>query len=107
MGLDRQPKGCHYERVDTIFKALGDPVRLVIVDELTARQSQTLFEIVVRLVTNHGFTLSRQAVSKHLAVLESAGIVEIDRVGRTTVHRLNTVALASARAWLTERTDSL
>ena len=90
--------------MDAIFKALGDPVRLAIVDGLVARDGQSLFEIVTRLVMVHGFSLSRQAVSKHIAVLEGAGIVEIDRVGRTTVHRLNTVALASARAWLTERT---
>ena len=90
--------------MDAIFKALGDPVRLAIVDGLIARDGQSLFEIVTRLVMVHEFSLSRQAVSKHIAVLEGAGIVEIDRVGRTTVHRLNTVALASARAWLTERT---
>jgi DNA-binding transcriptional ArsR family regulator len=91
--------------MDVIFKALGDPVRLAIVDELTIRDAQTLFEIVVRLVTNREFSLSRQAVSKHIAVLEIAGIVHIDRVGRTTVHRLDVKALASARAWLTERLE--
>ena len=90
--------------MDAIFKALGDPVRLAIVDGLVARDGQSLFEIVTRLVMVHGFSLSRQAVSKHIAVLEGAGLVTIDRVGRTTVHRLNTEALASARAWLTERT---
>ena len=93
--------------MDAIFKALGDPVRLAIVDELAARNEQTLFEIVVRLLNLHGFTLSRQAVSKHLAVLEGARIISIDRVGRTTVHRLDTEALATARAWLTERTERL
>lgn len=90
--------------MDAIFKALGDPVRLAIVDGLIARDGQSLFEIVTRLVMVHEFSLSRQAVSKHIAVLEGAGLVTIDRVGRTTVHRLNTEALASARAWLTERT---
>lgn len=90
--------------MDTIFKALGDPVRLAIVDELVSRDGQSLFEIVTRLVVVHGFSLSRQAVSKHITVLESTGLVDIDRVGRTTLHRLNTEALASARAWLTERT---
>ena len=90
--------------MDVIFKALGDPVRLAIVDGLIARDGQSLFEIVTRLVMVHGFSLSRQAVSKHIAVLEGAGLIAIDRVGRTTVHRLNTEALATARAWLTERT---
>ena len=90
--------------MDVIFKALGDPVRLAIVDGLVTRDGQSLFEIVTRLVMVHGFSLSRQAVSKHIAVLEGAGLIAIDRVGRTTVHRLNTEALASARVWLTERT---
>ena len=91
--------------MDAIFKALGDPVRIVIVSELATRDAQTLFEIVVRLVANHGFSLSRQAVSKHLAVLESAGLVHIDRVGRTTVHRLDREALATASAWITDRLE--
>ena len=91
--------------MDAIFKALGDPVRIVIVSELTTRDGQTLFEIVVRLVTNHGFSLSRQAVSKHLAVLESAGLVHIDRVGRTTVHRLDREALVTAGTWITDRLE--
>ena len=92
--------------MDAIFKALGDPVRLLIVDELVQHDGRTLFEIVARLITQHGLSLSRQAVSKHLAVLESAGLVEIDRVGRTTVHRIRPQTLASAGAWLTERTPS-
>jgi len=91
--------------MDAIFKALGDPVRIVIVSELATRDAQTLFEIVVRLVTNHDFSLSRQAVSKHLAVLESAGLVHIDRVGRTTVHRLDRETLATAGVWITERLE--
>jgi len=89
--------------VDIVFKALGDPVRLAIVDELVARDGQTLFELVVRLIEIHRFEISRQAVSKHLAVLENAGVIDVDRVGRTTVHRLNLGALTSIRAWLNER----
>jgi len=89
--------------VDIVFKALGDAVRLAIVDELVARDGQTLFELVVRLIELHGFALSRQAVSKHLAILQNAGIVTVDRVGRTSVHRLNGAALASIRDWVNER----
>ena len=100
MGLDRQPKGCHYERVDTIFKALGDPVRLVIVDELTARQSQTLFEIVVRLVTNHGFTLSRQAVSKHLRILTECELVKQKHQGREIYYELEMGKMKEIDKWI-------
>ncbi|WP_274030585.1 ArsR/SmtB family transcription factor [Streptomyces sp. MMBL 11-1] len=55
---------------DDVFKALADPTRRRILNELTERNSQTLFKICARLTTRHGLGLSRQAVSQHLAVLE-------------------------------------
>ena len=84
-----------------LFKALADPTRRVILDELTARDGQSLFEICARLATRHGLALSRQAVSQHLAVLESAGLVTARREGRYKFHDLDTrpIELAVAR-WL-------
>ncbi|MEU4179236.1 helix-turn-helix domain-containing protein [Streptomyces sp. NPDC026589] len=64
------------------FKALAAPTRWRILDELTERNSQTLFEIRARLVTRHGLDLPRQVVSQHLAVLEAAGPVVTLRQGR-------------------------
>ncbi|MEU8668826.1 metalloregulator ArsR/SmtB family transcription factor [Streptomyces anulatus] len=78
---------------DDVFKALADPTRRRILDELTERNSQTLFEICARLATRHGLGLSRQAVSQHLAVLESAGLVVSRREGRYKFHDLNTEPL--------------
>ncbi|MFB8033517.1 ArsR/SmtB family transcription factor [Streptomyces sp. NPDC056004] len=75
---------------DDVFKALADPTRRRILDELLERDGQTLFEICTRLVTKHGLGLSRQAVSQHLAVLESAGLVRTRRQGRYKFHDLNT-----------------
>ncbi|WP_030758188.1 helix-turn-helix transcriptional regulator [Streptomyces griseus] len=72
-----------------LFKALADPTRRVILDELTARDGQSLFEICARLATRHGLALSRQAVSQHLAVLESAGLVRARREGRYKFHDLD------------------
>lgn len=77
-------------RVVDVFKALADPTRRTILDELTARNGQTLFEICARLITNHGLGSSRQAVSQHLEVLESAGLVETRREGRYKFHYINT-----------------
>ncbi|MFJ8249711.1 ArsR/SmtB family transcription factor [Streptomyces sp. NPDC094466] len=78
---------------DDVFKALADPTRRRILDELTERNSQTLFEICARLATRHGLGLSRQAVSQHLAVLEAAGLVVSRREGRYKFHDLDTEPL--------------
>ncbi|MFI9625195.1 ArsR/SmtB family transcription factor [Streptomyces sp. NPDC052042] len=86
---------------EDVFKALADPTRRRILDELVERDGQTLFEICTRLVTKHGLGLSRQAVSQHLAVLESAGLVLSRRQGRYKFHDLNTEPLERiATRWL-------
>jgi DNA-binding transcriptional ArsR family regulator len=79
--------------VDLIFKALADATRRTILDELTERNGQTLFEICARLATRHGLRSSRQAVSQHLDVLEAAGLVETSREGRYKFHHINTTPL--------------
>ncbi len=76
-----------------VFKALADPTRRTILDELTDRNGQTLFEICARLTTKHGLSSSRQAVSQHLEVLETAGLVETSREGRYKFHYINTAPL--------------
>ncbi|MGR3931693.1 ArsR/SmtB family transcription factor [Streptomyces sp. BRA346] len=78
---------------EDVFKALADPTRRRILDELVERGGQTLFEICTRLVTKHGLGLTRQAVSQHLAVLESAGLVLSRRQGRYKFHDANTEPL--------------
>lgn len=72
-----------------VFKALADPTRRRILDELTERNGQTLFEICSRLATKHGLGSSRQAISQHLDVLEAAGLVETRREGRYKFHHIN------------------
>lgn len=90
---------------DDVFKALADPTRRHILDELKERNGQTLFEICGRLVTKHGLGLSRQAVSQHLAVLESAGLVVTRRQGRYKFHDLDTEPLEHiVSRWLRPRT---
>ena len=73
-----------------VFKALADPTRRTILDELSDRNGQTLFEICSRLATKHGLGSSRQAISQHLEVLEDAGLVETSREGRYKFHYINT-----------------
>jgi len=85
--------------MDAVFRALADPARRAILDELGERDDQTLFELCVRL-TGRGVSMSRQAVSKHIAVLREAGLLEATTRGRTTVHHLDVAALAAAREWM-------
>ena len=84
-----------------VFKALADPTRRRILDELTERNGQTLFEICSRLATKHQLGSSRQAISQHLDLLEAAGLIETKREGRFKFHYLNTQPLEHiADRWL-------
>ena len=84
-----------------VFKALADPTRRTILDELGDRDDQTLFEICARLATKHRLASSRQAISQHLDVLEAAGLVRVRRAGRYKLHALNPEPLRHlADRWL-------
>jgi len=72
-----------------LYRALADPTRRAILDELAERDDQTLFELCARLTMRHGLTSSRQAISQHLEALESAGLVVTRREGRFKYHRLD------------------
>lgn len=76
--------------VGDVFKALADPTRRAILDELTERDGQTLFELCARLLTNRGLGSTRQAVSQHVEVLVDAGLVTTRRQGRYKFHHLDT-----------------
>ena len=83
-----------YDRtMSDVFEALGTPARRAILDELHERNGQTLFELCTRLTMKHGLALTRQAISQHLAVLESAGLVTTKREGRYKFHYLDTAPL--------------
>src|ERR1700761_6402325 len=73
--------------MDEVFRALADPTRRSLLDELFARDGQTLTELQERL------PMSRFGVMKHLKVLEGAGLVTTQRRGREKFHYLNTVPI--------------
>ncbi len=75
--------------VGDVFKALADPTRRLILDELADRDGQTLFEICARLTMKHQVGSTRQAISQHLEVLEEAGLVRTQRDGRYKFHFLD------------------
>jgi DNA-binding transcriptional ArsR family regulator len=79
--------------MDLVFKALADPIRRKLLDELADRNGQTLYELCVRMAMKHELTISRQAVTKHLRILENAGLVRSEKRGRYKFHYLNTTPI--------------
>ena len=79
--------------VGDVFKALADPTRRKLLDELAEREEQTLFELCSRMAGRHQLAMTRQAISQHLDVLEAAGLVTVKRDGRYKFHYLETTPL--------------
>jgi DNA-binding transcriptional ArsR family regulator len=73
--------------VDKVFKALADPSRRKLLDQLHANNGQTLSELCEHL------DMTRQAVTKHLALLEAANLVATVWRGREKLHYLNPVPI--------------
>jgi DNA-binding transcriptional ArsR family regulator len=73
--------------IDDVFKALADPTRRRLLDELFEEDGQTLSALEERL------PMSRFGVAKHLKVLEGAGLVTTRRRGREKLHFLNPVPI--------------
>jgi DNA-binding transcriptional ArsR family regulator len=84
---------CLLLRVSDVYRALAEPTRRAILDELVERDGQTLFELCSRLMMKHGLNSSRQAISQHLEVLEAAGLVRTRREGRYKFHHIDTTPL--------------
>lgn len=89
-----------------MFRALADGTRRLILDELAAKDGQSLFEICTALTLRHGVGSTRQAISQPLAVLEAAGLVATERRGRTKLHYFNREPLeAITQRWPTVGKD--
>jgi DNA-binding transcriptional ArsR family regulator len=73
--------------MDSVFKALADPLRRRLLDDLRERNGRTLNELC------EGRGMTRQAVTKHLALLETANLVVTEKRGREKLHYLNPVPI--------------
>jgi DNA-binding transcriptional ArsR family regulator len=73
--------------MDTVFRALGDPSRRRLLDSLHAKNGQTLSELCGEM------DMTRQAVTKHLVILEDANLVATQWRGREKVHYINPVPI--------------
>ena len=81
-------------RVEGVFSALADPTRRAVLRSLADDGAATATELASR------FPITRQAVSKHLSLLEHAGLVEGERAGRELRFRLTPEPLAEAVDWI-------
>jgi uncharacterized protein YndB with AHSA1/START domain len=77
----------YYQGMDTVFRALADPTRRSLLDELFREDGQTLSALEER------FSMTRFGVMKHLKQLEEAGLVVTKRRGREKLHFLNPVPI--------------
>lgn len=83
--------------MDAVFRALADPVRRQLLDRLHARNGQTLNELC------EGYDMTRQAVTKHVAILEQANLVVTQWRGREKLHFLNPVPIHNiAERWISK-----
>ena len=80
---------------DAVFRALADRSRRQLLDKLHGRNGQTLGELC------QGLDMTRQAVAKHLAILEEANLVSWQRHGREKLHYINPVPISEiAERWI-------
>jgi DNA-binding transcriptional ArsR family regulator len=86
--------------MDLVFKALADASRRALLDRLHAKNGQTLSELCDALAAT-GAVMTRQAVTKHLGLLEEANLVATVRRGREKLHYLNPVPIHEiAQRWI-------
>jgi DNA-binding transcriptional ArsR family regulator len=80
--------------VDAVFAAVADPTRRVLLERLRVAGPQSISDLA------DGLPMTRQAVTKHLAALDAAGLVWTQRVGRERHHELNPIPLQEVEDWL-------
>jgi DNA-binding transcriptional ArsR family regulator len=81
---------------DEVFQALSDPTRREVLSLVAQGRARTATELAAAL------PVSRQAVAKHLAILEDARLVDGERAGRSTRFRATPEPLSDAMAWMAE-----
>ena len=90
----RRHSGAARKTSASVFAALGDETRLAVIARLASGEAQSISRLT------EGSRLTRQGVTKHLRVLEGAGVVRCVRVGRESQFALEPKALEDARAYL-------
>ena len=78
-----------------MFAAFGDPTRLAIIERVANRSGQSIARL------SRGYGLTRQAITKHLQVLERADLIQSQRTGRANLYTLRPERIDAARSYLT------
>ena len=87
--------------MEEVFRALADPSRRALLDRLFAAGGQTLGQLAA------GLPMTRQAVAKHLLILESANLVSVHWRGREKLHYLNPVPIGEmVKRWVGKFEDA-
>jgi DNA-binding transcriptional ArsR family regulator len=82
---------------DDVFRALADASRRILLDRLQRQNGQTLNDLCA------GLDMTRQAVTKHLSILENANLVAVRRQGREKLHFINPVPINDiAERWISK-----
>jgi DNA-binding transcriptional ArsR family regulator len=92
--MSRHPRELTAAAAAPVFAALGDATRLLLLSRLCTGQPRSISELT------RGTGLTRQGVSKHLAILEQARVIEGQRVGRESRFAVRATALTEARRYL-------
>ncbi len=86
------------DEMDAVFRALADPTRRLLLDALFTSDAQTAGELCARVPD-----MTRFGVTKHLGVLEDAGLITTQRSGRSKLHHLNPVPIGMvADRWISK-----
>ena len=87
--------------MEKVFRALADPSRRALLDRLFAAGGQTVGQLAA------GMPMTRQAVSRHLAILEAANLVSVHWQGREKLHYLNPVPIGEiVKRWVGKFEDA-
>jgi DNA-binding transcriptional ArsR family regulator len=86
----------NYERLDAVFAALADPTRRRMVERL-ARRPMSVGEM------SEGFAISQPGISKHVKVLEQAGLLKREVIGRVHRCKLEPKAIEAASTWIDDQ----
>lgn len=93
--VERRSVDLSGEELDSLFSALAHPIRRAILERLAGDGSASVTELA------EPFEVSLAAVSKHLKVLEGAGLIDVEPEGRVRRIRLDAAPLSAAFGWLT------
>jgi DNA-binding transcriptional ArsR family regulator len=80
--------------MELVFAAVADPTRRVLLERLRASGPLSISEL------SDGLPMTRQAVTKHLAVLRESGLIRARRAGRERLHELDAAPLRKVDDWL-------